>query len=564
MTDSPEHADAPSAATALRLQAEAAIRLKLTQPGQCLEAISPEAALEILHELQVHQIELEMQNEELRKRQEELDLALERYFNLYEFAPVGYCTLSEQGLILKANLTVSELLGAVRSSFIHQRISTFIHPKDQDIYYRHRLQLFETDEPQSFELRMLKRDGTHFWAHMATSIAQGSADATECRVVLSDITVRKQAEEKARHLEDLLQQAQKMESLGVLAGGVAHDMNNVLGAILGLASANIEALSAGSPPHKAFETIIRAAERGGKTVKSLLNFARLTPAEEHVLDMNAILQEEAKLLERTTLAKVRLEMDLAKDLQVMLGDASALSHAVMNLCVNAVDAMPPNGTLTLRTRNIDPDWIEVEVEDTGPGMSKEVLERAMEPFFTTKETGKGTGLGLSIVYGTVKAHRGLMAIHSELGQGTRVQLQFPTCAPAMPKEPSQQSAQKDEHKILTVLVVDDDELIRVTMAPLLETLGHRAICVESGEAALEQLAGGLEPDIVMLDMNMPGLGGAGTLPRLRVLRPFTPVLLATGRMDQFATDLAEAYPSVTLLAKPFSVAELRNSLQLLG
>ena len=172
-------------------------------------------------------------------------------------------------------------------------------------------------------------------------------------------------------------------------------------------------------------------------VKSLLNFARQSPTEEHELDMNAILREEVELLERTTLAKIRLEMDLASDLRPILGDASALTHAFMNLCVNAVDAMPENGTLTLRTRNVDNDWIEVLVEDTGTGMPREVLEKAMDPFFTTKGVGKGTGLGLSMVYSTVKAHRGQIEIQSEPGQGTRVRMRFPACEPMVrPSEPA--------------------------------------------------------------------------------------------------------------------------------
>ena len=218
-----------------------------------------------------------------------------------------------------------------------------------------------------------------------------------------------------------------MESLGTLAGGVAHDMNNVLGAILGLASAHIGTQPYGSPLHQALGTICKATERGGKTVKSLLSFARQSPVENGRLDMNAILKEEVALLERTTLAKVRLEIDLEANLRPILGDASALTHAFMNLCVNAVDAMPENGTLTLHTRNVDNDWIEVVVEDNGTGMSKEVLEKAMEPFYTTKETGQGTGLGLSMVFSTVKAHRGQMSIESELGKGTRVMMRFPAC-----------------------------------------------------------------------------------------------------------------------------------------
>jgi CheY-like chemotaxis protein/two-component sensor histidine kinase len=359
-----------------------------------------------------------------------------------------------------------------------------------------------------------------------------------------------------------------MESLGTLAGGVAHDMNNVLGAILGLASAHLGAQPHGSPLHQALDTICKATERGGKMVKSLLSFARQSPAENNQLDMNAILREQVALLERTTLAKVRLEIDLDANLQPILGDASALAHAFMNLCVNAMDAMSENGALTLHTRNVDNDWIEVVVEDNGTGMSKEILEKAMEPFYTTKGTGKGTGLGLSMVFSTVKAHRGQMAIESEPGQGTRVMLRFPACeqeTQAQVAAPAVAEETVPPHGSLKVLLVDDDDLIQSSVQAILECLGNTAVTtVPTGEEALAMLEGGLEPDLVILDMNMPGLGGMGTLPRLRVLRPEVPVLLATGRVDQTSLNLASAHPGVTLLSKPFGLRELRKHLENLG
>jgi CheY-like chemotaxis protein len=338
-------------------------------------------------------------------------------------------------------------------------------------------------------------------------------------------------------------------------------MNNVLAAILGLASTYLESQPSGSPVHRAFETISKAAQRGGKLVKSLLTFARQSPEESLQLDLNTILREEIRLLECTALAKVHLEVDLAAELQPIRGDAGALTHALMNLCINAVDAMPADGTLTLRTRNIDHDWVEVVVADTGIGMSKEVLEKALDPFFTTKDVGKGTGLGLSTVYATVKAHHGHLEILSEPDQGTRVSLRFHTCEPMVPAEELANETQPEPfHGALTVLVVDDDELVQSSMQAILDLLGHTVITARSGEEALAKLAARLQPDLVILDMNMPGLGGSGTLPRLRAMLPAVPILLATGRADQASLDLIEANPKVTLLAKPFSVGELRHYL----
>jgi PAS domain S-box-containing protein len=380
--------------------------------------------------------------------------------------------------------------------------------------------------------------------------------------IVRDITERKQAEEERRNIQAQLLQTQKMESLGSLAGGVAHDMNNVLGAILFLSSANLETLPAESPASRAFDTISKAAIRGGQMVKSLLGFARQSPAEKRELDVNLILREEIRLLEHTTLAKVHLELELAPDLRPICGDASALAHAFMNLCVNAVDAMPEHGTLTLRTRNVDNGWIEVAVEDTGCGMSKDVLEKALDPFFTTKEQGKGTGLGLSVVYRTVQAHQGQLELQSEPSQGTRVKMRFPVCGlGTLIPEPAKETLSSPSREALHILLVDDDELIRSSIQAILEAIGHITTTVVSGEEALAKLEAGIQPDLVILDMNMPGLGGGGTLPRLRALRPTLPVLLATGRADQKVLDLVEAYPGVTLLPKPFTLADIQQNIR---
>ena len=382
--------------------------------------------------------------------------------------------------------------------------------------------------------------------------------AAELELAITELAF--QNEENLK-LHEQLFQSQKMESLGILAGGVAHDMNNVLGAILGLSSAVQNLQEAESPAWKAFHTITKAATRGGKLVKSLLAFTRSSLAEEKIVNLNEILHEEVQILAHTTLAKVRLTLDLDSELKPIRGDAAALTHAIMNLCVNAVDAMPEQGTLTLRTHTIDSEWIEVVVEDTGSGMSKEVLERAFEPFFTTKGVGKGTGLGLAVVYRTVKAHRGLMEIKSEPNKGTRVGIKFPTCEPGLP--PQQRIAESRPEAAplkLSVLLVDDDELIQSAFSRVLELLGHVVTVLSSGEDALAKLETSFQPDVVILDMNMPGFGGIGTLPRLRVLRPTLPVILSTGRLDQTAIDLAGSHSYVTLLAKPFTMSELQENL----
>jgi len=413
---------------------------------------------------------------------------------------------------------------------------------------------------RNYETTHLTRDGQEIsLVFNAVPTLDPEGTPTGMQGTATDITHRKRAEEQARQQEAQDVQSQKLESLGVLAGGVAHDMNNVLAAILGLASATLPSQPKGSLAHLALDTISKAAVRGGKMVKALLNFARTSPIDTQEVDMNELLREEVRLLIHSTLTKVRLELDLAADLRPIQGDAAALTHAIMNLCVNAVEAMPENGNLTLRTRNVDNQWIEVCVEDSGCGMPRETLARALDPFYTTK--GGGNGLGLSLVHSSVKAHRGQLELLSEPGLGTCVRMRFPACEPtARAAEPTPGAQASSPRKALHVLIVDDDDMTQLALQTILTTLEHTHATVACGEEALALLQTGFAPDLVILDMNMPGLGGTGTLPRLRALHPDLPVLLVTGRADQAAINLAAAHPRVTLVAKPFSLEELQQYL----
>ena len=379
-------------------------------------------------------------------------------------------------------------------------------------------------------------------------------------VTARDISERKLAEEEHVKLQAQLQQAQKLESLGILAGGVAHDMNNVLGAILAMATVHQQKAAEDSARHRDMGTIIQACQRGGSLAKGLLGFARKNLSEECEVDLNTVVREGVSLLSQTTFQHVQLVTELEASPCCVKGDPASLSHALMNLCVNAVDAMPEAGTLLLRTRREGAKAV-LEVADTGLGMPREVLEKALDPFFTTKPQGKGTGLGLPIVYGTVKAHHGRIDIQSEPGQGTTVRIELPACeGSTLPTLAAPEAPPKSRQPSLNLLLVDDDELIQMAIQGLLEILGHVVTTVSSGEEALARLEAGLQPDLIILDMNMPGLGGAGTLPEIRRLLPEVPVLLATGRSNQGAEDLVASQPGVTLLAKPFTLEELRRQL----
>jgi signal transduction histidine kinase len=366
--------------------------------------------------------------------------------------------------------------------------------------------------------------------------------------------------EERHRLELQLIQSQRLESLGNLAGGVAHDINNVLAAILGLASINLEEHQGSGFLAQSMETIVTACLRGREVVKGLLYFARKDMDPVGPLDLNRLVKEIVNLLEATTLKRIRISTELQEPLGLMEGDASALSHALMNLCMNAGDAMPDGGSLELRTRRREDGELELRVRDTGTGMSPEVLKQAVDPFFTTKPVGKGTGLGLAMVYGTMKAHGGTLELHSEAGQGTEVVLRFPPTRKERPAREASGAAPAASRAGLRILLVDDDELIRLSIPPMLEALGHQVETAEGGRAALERLAAGLEVDLAILDMRMPGLSGAQTLPRMLELRPGLAVLLATGHSDQDLQPLVEAHPGVACIRKPFSLEELRDKL----
>jgi len=380
-------------------------------------------------------------------------------------------------------------------------------------------------------------------------------------LVFHDVTEARRADAERRQLEAQLFQSQRLESLAHLAGGVAHDINNVLTAILSLASVRREQLDPAGDLAQALGTIVTACVRGRDVVKGLLYFAHKGMETRGPVDLNALVRQLVRLLDATTLKQVQLSAELQEPLPLVQGDEAALSHALINVCMNALDAMPGGGALVIGTRATADGGVEVRVADTGGGMSPEVLTQAIDPFFTTKPVGKGTGLGLSMVYGTMKAHGGTVAIHSEPGRGTEVRLGFPA-APGLAQVPAgTEPAAAAAARPLRILLVDDDELNRLAIPGVLGSLGHRVHAAAGGQEALDYLAAGAEVDLVILDMRMPGMDGAETLPRLLALRPGLPVLLATGHSDRDLQPLLAGRPNVAWIGKPFTLEEFRAKLE---
>jgi PAS domain S-box-containing protein len=347
----------------------------------------------LLHELQVHQIELEIQNEELQTARDEVAALLDGYAELYDLAPVGFLTLTANGKIKHANLTAASILGEERSRLLGSSFPHYLADRSRKAFANYTAVRLAGIANTSCDLALRATDQRTTWIQIESS-NRSPASAEELKIAFFDITERKRVEEEHRRYEAEFQHTQKLESLGALAAGVAHDMNNVLAAI-GLVAQTLKA-GAGEALDldRALDIINRATNRGRDMVGRLTTFARKELREPEPIDLIALLQEEVNLLKRTTLQKIEVVLELEPAPIWVLGERTRLEGTLMNLCGNAMEAMPEGGRLTLGVHRMPGSRVRIFVKDTGVGMPPEVLERATEPFFTTKSRPEASGLGL--------------------------------------------------------------------------------------------------------------------------------------------------------------------------
>jgi hypothetical protein len=422
------------------------------------------------------------------------------------------------------------------------------------------------------ELRLAPRDGRSLLVDLRTT--EVDLGGERCVLLAArDIT------EKKRLAEHLVQ-AQKMEAVGRLAGGIAHDFNNLLGAILGYASYLKRHVEPDDRRFKSVETIEAAAERAADLVQRLLSFARRGPADATPFSPNAMLEEMIRLVARSIPENVRIEKSLALGLPAVEGDETQLQQAILNICLNARDAMPGGGVLSVETARAGPEdlpaalaaasgpgavrkggeYVLVRVRDTGVGMTADVRARIFEPFFTTKARGKGTGLGLASAYAIVKSHGGEIEVTSEPGKGT----EFRVFLPASEREPAPERRDPALEGGVrgTVLVVDDEPSIRALTHDLLTDLGCDVVLAGSGPEALEryaELRGRI--DLVVLDIVMPGMNGLETFRRLRRIDSEARVLVASGYSPEGMAADALREGALGFIHKPFRAAELASSVK---
>ncbi len=404
----------------LRRRAEGIARERTAESPDALAALSPEEAWRTVHELRVHQAELELQNEELRRAQLELEAARERYFELYDLAPVGYCTLSERGLILEANLAAATLLSVARSTLVRQPISRFILPQDQDTYYRHRKQLLDSGATQACELRMTRKDGTTSWVRLQSSAARDADGAPVCRVVISDITEHRRAEQAVRESEELA-------AFGRLAAGLAHEVRNPLFA----ATASLDAFEArmGERPEAEpyFRRLREQLDRLSRLMSGLLECGHGQALQLRPEPIEPILRDAVRGL--ATLADrrhVELRVVLSEGPISAQADAGQLRQALQNVIANAVQHSPEGGAVSVEAghrRGGVGEEIALVVRDSGPGFLAEDLGRAFEPFFT--RCPGSTGLGLSIARRIAQEHGGHAWIANHPDGGAVVTITLP-------------------------------------------------------------------------------------------------------------------------------------------
>ena len=377
---------------------------------------------------------------------------------------------------------------------------------------------------------------------------------------------------RQRALAEQVIQAQKLESLGRLTGGVAHDFNNVLTVILGNAELLVEQSPPGSASHMLADMVLDAAQRGADMTQRLLAFARKQALEPRSVNLNRLIGGMDNLLRRTLGSHIDIEMVQSASLWQTLVDPGQLESSLLNLAINARDAMPGGGKLTIETANVRIDdnyaareadivagqYVLLAVSDSGTGIAPDLLARVFEPFFTTKEAGKGTGLGLAMVYGFVKQSKGHVAIYSEPGKGTTVKIYLPRLAGAQALEQERSApARIDTGSNQLILLVEDDEPVRTFARGLLEELGYRVLEAGSGPEALELLEQCQEIDLLFTDVVMPGgLSGRALADAAHALRPDLPVLYTSGYTENAIVHHGRLKPGVMLLSKPYRRAEL--------
>jgi PAS domain S-box-containing protein len=472
----------------------------------------------------------------------------------------------QNGVWLNASPAVTTRLGWSQAELVG-RSSEWIEHHDDIQRSRAELDhLIAGRITQRFENRLRHKDGSYRWLSWTAASHEGRIYATA-----RDITDEKEAAETLRRTEEALRQSQKMEAVGQLTGGIAHDFNNLLQGIVGSLDLVQKRLADGrlSEIQRYVSGAMTSANRAAALTHRLLAFSRRQPLDPKSLRANPLIASMEDLLRRTLGERIQLELALAGDLWPTLCDQNQLENSILNLAINARDAMPDGGNLTIETSNTRLDaeavasdrdmapgeYIRIAVTDTGTGMTPDVMARAFDPFFTTKPTGQGTGLGLSMIYGFARQSDGYVKIASEQGKGTTVSLYLPRHDAVEYEVASAEQADAAHHAARgqTVLVVEDEPLVRLLITDVLEELGYKALEANDGPGGLRILQSPQRIDLLITDIGLPGLNGRQIADAARVTRPDLKVLFMTGYAENAVASKGILASGMQIITKPFAM-----------
>jgi two-component system, cell cycle sensor histidine kinase and response regulator CckA len=527
-----------------------------------------------LEKLNQRVVELENTKAQLRQVQELLQKERETFFPILHKAPYGIALIDSDGKFIYINPAFTHITGYTLEDISSGR--DWFHIASPFLEYRLEI------------INSWKKDVIQKCIEKVLSIASKNGEVKEIEfkptllddgrilVILSDITERKRAEEEKATLQEELRQSQKMEAIGGLAGGIAHDFNNLLTVISGNCQLSLLELKEGDPLRGNIEEIKAAAERATSLTRQLLAFSRRQVLNMKVLDLNTIIRDLEKMLRRVIGEDVELVTWFADDLGMVKIDPGWIEQVIMNLAVNARDAMPRGGKLIIETTNAEVDesytrghvtvkpgrYVKLCVNDTGMGMAPEVKEHLFEPFFTTKEKGKGTGLGLSTVYGITKQSGGDIWVYSEPGLGTTFNIYLPRVDESLDDLRIKVTKEEIPRGSETILLVEDEEDVRGLAVRILERQGYTVLEASCGKDALALCKERNEPiHMILTDVVMPGMSGRQLADQLVLLHPKTKVLYMSGYTDNAVIHHGILEDRVDYLQKPFTIDGLTRKVR---
>jgi PAS domain S-box-containing protein len=514
-------------------------------------------------------------HDEADSRARRLSETYERFRSVSDSVNDAIISANTQGNILFWNRHAASVFGYEEEHALGRPLS-MLFPEESLAEFRTALAKLDSDGHRggTVELLGLRRDGSVFPVEL--SLSTWMVDSARCyTAVIRDITERRQAAEALRQREDELRQAQKMEAVGRLAGGVAHDFNNLLTAILGYADLLLEKLPADDPNRRQMAEIQKAGRSAASLTRGLLAFSRKQVLQPVVLNLNAVVSNSEDLLRRLIGEDIELVITLEPSIAAVKADPAQVEQLLVNLAVNARDAMPTGGRLTIATVNLDEATTRdhapaatgpssaLVVRDTGVGMTDDVRAHIFEPFFTTKAPGQGTGLGLASVYGAVKQSGGHVWVESAPGRGST----FTVCLPAVAAAPERPHAESHENSLVyrgseTVLLVEDNEAVRTMARETLVGFGYTVVEAPNGREALKIARTALDRiSLVLTDVRMPLMGGAELAVRLRTMRPDMKFIFASGYASDPVPGPPASSPGAAFLQKPFSPSTLGKTVR---